>query len=348
MIDRVRDFLICPEEHREGFALETAKINLSRLKAITRLIPFLSVAAALFLLSYLNAHGYQPTPHAAGMHVANAAVNVFFFRLILWVERDEERVRRYGDLLARLYVVFVVSLVVAFSLVAQLTNGQMTVFVIGIIGVAIVAFQDPRFMAALYLAAGAAFVALLPLTQRSPLLRASHSINATFLAFTAWLLAAILFHGRITDHVQRVVIRDQFEDLTLLNSRLERLSTCDGLTGVSNRRKLDEAIAAEWDRAFRHRSPLSLAMLDLDAFKPYNDLYGHLAGDECLRELVRMASRHLKRPGDQPFQGVSFCLAANGQLRREVCRDTRSSPASASWDHGNSSYILPSPRSLRS
>ena len=174
------------------------------------------------------------------MHLANAAVATVFFLLIRRVQRDEERVRRHGNLLARLFVAYVVSFSVAFSLLAQRTNGQMTVYVIGILGASVIAFHDPRFMAALYLGASGTFVALLPLTQQSALLRDSHSINATFLAFMAWSVSAVLFRGRRTDHIQRRVIHDQFEQLTLLNSRLELLSTRDGLTGISNRRKLDE------------------------------------------------------------------------------------------------------------
>jgi diguanylate cyclase (GGDEF)-like protein len=79
---------------------------------------------------------------------------------------------------------------------------------------------------------------------------------------------------------------------------LQRLTTLDGLTGIANRRRFDEALQTEWRRNARAATALSLIMIDVDFFKPYNDLYGHLMGDECLRMVAGMMHRVLKRPGD--------------------------------------------------
>lgn len=66
---------------------------------------------------------------------------------------------------------------------------------------------------------------------------------------------------------------------------LKRQSNLDGLTGLPNRRAFDELLAQEWRRGARLGSPLSLIMLDIDYFKQFNDHYGHIAGDECLRQV---------------------------------------------------------------
>jgi diguanylate cyclase (GGDEF)-like protein len=79
---------------------------------------------------------------------------------------------------------------------------------------------------------------------------------------------------------------------------LKTLSTIDGLTGIANRRKFDEVIESEWRRARRNQSPLSLIMMDIDFFKAYNDHYGHLAGDECLKKLAGGINRVGWRPAD--------------------------------------------------
>ena len=79
---------------------------------------------------------------------------------------------------------------------------------------------------------------------------------------------------------------------------LENLSATDGLTGISNRRRLDEVFAIEWRRAKRNQTPLSLVLIDIDLFKTYNDHYGHLAGDDCLRQLARAMSQCVRRPSD--------------------------------------------------
>ncbi len=78
----------------------------------------------------------------------------------------------------------------------------------------------------------------------------------------------------------------------------ENQAMVDGLTGIANRRRFDEAIDREWRRAMRDRSPLSLLMIDVDHFKRYNDIYGHLAGDTCLCEIVGAAKEVLHRAAD--------------------------------------------------
>ncbi len=82
------------------------------------------------------------------------------------------------------------------------------------------------------------------------------------------------------------------------NQMLLRLSRLDGLTGVTNRRQFDDYLDQEWRRALRENTPLSLAMLDIDGFKDYNDSYGHQAGDECLKQVASAIAQALNRPGD--------------------------------------------------
>lgn len=86
--------------------------------------------------------------------------------------------------------------------------------------------------------------------------------------------AAIVL-ARIENHIKL----KSYQDL------LKRQSNLDGLTGLPNRRAFDELLGQEWRRGARLQSPLSLILLDIDHFKQYNDFYGHLAGDECLRQV---------------------------------------------------------------
>jgi len=79
---------------------------------------------------------------------------------------------------------------------------------------------------------------------------------------------------------------------------LERLANIDGLTELANRRRFDEVYELEWQRARRAGRPLSLALLDIDAFKQYNDRYGHPAGDRALRAVARLAAAAMRRPAD--------------------------------------------------
>ena len=81
-------------------------------------------------------------------------------------------------------------------------------------------------------------------------------------------------------------------------AQLEQLATVDPLLDIANRRKFDEVLENEWRRARRARKPLALMMIDLDRFKNFNDRYGHPAGDDCLRRVVKAVNRALRRPGD--------------------------------------------------
>ncbi len=81
-------------------------------------------------------------------------------------------------------------------------------------------------------------------------------------------------------------------------SRYRTLAHVDGLTGLFNRRRFDTVLEAEFARAKRRNTPLSVVMIDVDRFKFFNDLYGHQAGDDCLRLITQAIQAHLKRPAD--------------------------------------------------
>ncbi|OJW81146.1 sensor domain-containing diguanylate cyclase [Thiobacillus sp. 65-1402] len=100
------------------------------------------------------------------------------------------------------------------------------------------------------------------------------------------------------------------EQLTVLQKELEALSFKDGLTGVANRRMFDSVLELEWANARRNNQPLSLIMLDIDYFKQYNDHYGHLQGDACLKRVAQVLSSAATRARDlvARFGGEEFVL----------------------------------------
>ncbi|OKH47710.1 diguanylate cyclase domain-containing protein [Phormidium tenue] len=103
---------------------------------------------------------------------------------------------------------------------------------------------------------------------------------------------------------------DLNQKLKLVNAELNRLATVDGLTEIANRRSFDQALDLEWQRARRQQKNLALILCDIDYFKPYNDNYGHLAGDDCLRQVAQILSTVVKRPGDLAarYGGEEFVL----------------------------------------
>jgi diguanylate cyclase (GGDEF)-like protein len=113
-----------------------------------------------------------------------------------------------------------------------------------------------------------------------------------------------IVQARVKAHIQ----------LKLQSDVLSGFAFLDGLTGARNRRYFDEQIVIEIARAKRNNQALSLILLDVDFFKLYNDHYGHLAGDDCLRRLAKTFQSCLKRPTDlvARFGGEEFvCLLAD-------------------------------------
>lgn len=96
------------------------------------------------------------------------------------------------------------------------------------------------------------------------------------------------------------------EKLITLQKELEEFSFKDGLTGVANRRMFDSILEAEWINARRNNQPLSILMLDIDYFKQYNDHYGHIQGDDCLKRVAQVLSKAATRSRD-------FCARFGGE-----------------------------------
>ncbi|NOU97975.1 diguanylate cyclase [Paenibacillus sp. LMG 31456] len=96
-----------------------------------------------------------------------------------------------------------------------------------------------------------------------------------------------------------ITTRKQAElELMVSNEMLQKISTIDALTGVANRRGFDECFHKEWRHGLRLSTPLSIILLDIDYFKRYNDTYGHLEGDLCLKRVANSLKKSVKRPND--------------------------------------------------
>ncbi len=118
------------------------------------------------------------------------------------------------------------------------------------------------------------------------------------------------------------------EKLEEVNRRLQELATSDGLTGLANRRKFDEALVQTWHQCLRDQKPISIIIIDVDHFKIYNDIYGHQAGDDCLKRLsdILRNGHFTRRPGDliARYGGEEFVVILYGTPEKYAVRISES------------------------
>lgn len=151
------------------------------------------------------------------------------------------------------------------------------------------------------------------------------------------LIARLRHHSQAYIHrIQRDAayraLSESQHELIEMNEKLRRLSDVDGLTGLNNRRYLDEYLESEWRRAIRDQQCFSILMIDVDDFKKYNDAYGHLAGDSVLKNLAKAMRQCAHRPADLTarFGGEEFAvilpstpLVGARHIGEEVCSYVR-------------------------
>ena len=125
------------------------------------------------------------------------------------------------------------------------------------------------------------------------------------LAASVVLIVLLHEHGKL--YVQLITLRDSDREKAC---ELRRLSTIDPLTGIANRRAFEDTLAQEWRRMMRHGTALSLLMVDVDCFKRFNDAYGHVAGDQCLRVVAQVLAGKARRAGEMAarYGGEEFAV----------------------------------------
>jgi diguanylate cyclase (GGDEF)-like protein len=140
-------------------------------------------------------------------------------------------------------------------------------------------------------------------------------------------LAVSLDNAQLYVALERTV-EERTAALAVANERLERLSVTDPLTGLANRRRLSDVVDSEWWRAVRPGLPLAIAIIDVDHFTAYNDVYGHLAGDRCLQRIAAAISECVRtmdlvaRHGGESFVVVLPTVDEEvGQIIAERIRD---------------------------
>lgn len=157
--------------------------------------------------------------------------------------------------------------------------------------------------------------------------------------------AALIEQLRDSERMLEQRVQERTEQLQVSNHKLEILSTTDGLTGLFNRRHFDAVLQAECQRAQRSGQSLTVAMLDVDWFKNYNDHYGHPAGDACLTQVAGLIAGCIGRASDTVarYGGEEFAIIAPNtdaqaaaHMARRLCEEVRD----RRWPHAGAPHDM--------
>ena len=165
-----------------------------------------------------------------------------------------------------------------------------------------------------------AFLLLLSHTEGSSILLSEYSYISIVAVVFAWLGSRVSYHMREENFKTRID-----------NEDMEHMSMTDPLLNIPNRRKFDLSFDAAWRYCERDGQSLSLAIIDVDDFKGFNDIYGHLEGDQCLRKISRTLSRAIMRKSDSfmriggeefavimPFTDLDGAMVVCNRLRNAI------------------------------
>lgn len=144
------------------------------------------------------------------------------------------------------------------------------------------------------------------------------TIGKVLRTYGAWIgLVIITLIALICLLVRLKIVNNRLRDT---EHQLHDLAMHDGLTGIWNRHRLDIYLDHEWRLAVRHRRPISVIMFDIDHFKQYNDHYGHVTGDDCLRKIAGLAAQHFRRANDLVvrYGGEEFLIMLQDVPAQEV------------------------------
>ena len=294
------------DRDKAEFTISINRINTARAK-ITSTI-FIVMEFMMLIIHYItNKENLFRTPYIyyGSMYILMLTVMIAFLiiytRLGTDVPKNISRIRRTGVF----FICFILAWCARISLLDQLSNGQVIVYVVAVIAIAITPFFEPVVLFLVYFTIHSLFLISMPYFQESSRLIFANSINSSTFVIMSWAISFMRYKKQAEDFINKKIILEKNKELRMINmqlqeanQKLEKMSRTDGLTGIINRLYFEVKIKDEWDRCKRDSAPLSLIMVDIDFFKGYNDKYGHQAGDSCIKLIANVLTLYVKHPSD--------------------------------------------------
>jgi diguanylate cyclase (GGDEF)-like protein len=304
-----------PEKDKTEFVININKINIVR--SYFTAAAFIVLEAILLTIYYIaNRGSFFKTPYGFMYLTMLSAMTAFLLIFIKLGNNvpDHGVGIRYAGIF---FISFILAWCAGVSLLDQLTNGQVIVYVVAIISIAVTPIYEPFLLLLMYLIIHIFFLILMPYFQKSAELLFANSVNSTAFLIMSWAISCMRYKKHAEDFNNKKIIQEKNDELKWMNKELEEanrkleiLSQTDALTGVFNRFMFETKMKEEWCRCKRHSIPLSLIMADIDHFKSFNDKYGHQAGDHCIQQIAGILSASARRSSDivARYGGEEFAI----------------------------------------
>ena len=339
----MKSFYIDPK-YQQNFLLEISRFNMKRGKLFAAIIIGIELLLLLVDLFSRSVNTIFKFDWYAVMYIIMIVVTGCLWVLFSYLEHNFEKespnVKAINFTIIT-YITFLMTWGAVISLQDQVLYGNIVAFLINMLLGSLIFYLKnthiiiPKLIAACVLMVG------LPYFQPSTDILIGHYVNVSIFMVFSGLIARTNYANYIQNFMSQKLIEEkstllalindnlvleiQFrehtqKELELANEQLKTISSMDTLTGIPNRRKLDESLNEYWLKVVREQLPISVMMIDIDFFKVYNDTNGHLAGDDCLQAVAGVINK-CRRNGEDfaaRYGGEEFIFIATGMNKEET------------------------------
>jgi len=279
---------LVPDQYRRMFLRKNHVLNASRTAAVGGVVLLGLLAGIVGLLrGWLRLDAEHHALSIALSIAFMAALAVLLCLYFLWKKRII-RSARFITLVNAATVAVCIAVVVWASVIAYPGPESLLFYAIGLFAFALFFYTTIWQSTVFYAGAHAAFVALMLVSAEPDGGVVQSILFTTGGALLAWVGSRMLYSARAGAFMSGVA-----------QAELQHMSLTDPLLGISNRRKFDIAMQFSWNYCRREQKPISLAMIDIDYFKRYNDRFGHSRGDECLKQVTAAIGAMIHRESDE-------------------------------------------------
>lgn len=313
VISKIEEFKVS-KDLKESFSYELTRISVRILIPVSYVQIPLSITIIIILLLIIKPIDLYAS-QAIFMHSLLTTVSIAL--LILFKKTLSDKVL---SLIVKAVFMFILMWTMVFSLLSFSVGGQLTVYLIGLTFVSVSSNLNPFTIIFAFVSTWLIFMGFIPFYTQNEYIIVSNVINLFALNSIAWLTSLILFRMRLEDFMLKEQIQNQLIQLSELNEKLSILSHTDSLTGAYNRRYFDQKLVESFKNSKTDKDYLSIAILDFDDFKQYNDFYGHQAGDVALTQVANTIKTQCLRDTDifARFGGEEFVIILPKSNREEA------------------------------